>query len=92
MQGKPAGCLAHPDHHRGQTGYVSLILYLTDTKSIVIPSLVSCVSVIKRREGKGALADWEALWMDLKFLCASDFNFEACEVCFIRLITIIKKR
>ncbi len=54
MQGKPAECLAHPDHHRGQTGYVSLILYLTETKSIVSPlSGFMCVwhiKEVKKRE------------------------------------------
>lgn len=92
MQGKPAGCLAHPDHHRGQAGYVSLILYLTETKSIVMLSLVSCVFVIKRRERKGILAHREALWIDLNFLCASVLHFNGCEVCFMRLITVIRKR
>lgn len=51
FQGKPAGCSAHPDHHRGQTAYVSLILYLTETKSIV--SLLSgfmCVCHKKKKK------------------------------------------
>lgn len=74
--------MAHPDHHRGQPGYVSLILYLTETKSIVSPSLVSCVTVVKTREKEGMLDRWEAY---LKF------HFVAREECFINLIKVIRK-
>lgn len=58
MQGKPVGCLAHPDHHRGQTGYVSLILYLTETKSIVSPLsgfMCACHKKKRKRGNPGPL-------------------------------------
>lgn len=51
-KGKSGGFLARPDHHRGQAGYVLLILYLTKTQSIVIHSPVSSASVVKKRREK----------------------------------------
>lgn len=51
-KGKSGGFLARPDHHRGQAGYVLLILYLTKTQSIVIHSPVSSASVVKKRGGR----------------------------------------
>lgn len=59
-KGKSGGFLARPDHHRGQAGYVLLILYLTKTQSIVIHSPVSSASVVKKEEGerKGILDHW----------------------------------
>ena len=86
-RGKPASCLAQPDHHRGPAGYVSLILYLTETKSIVSPSLVSCVSVIKEEKERESWPNGRLSWMDLK--CPSKLHFE---VCVISPITLIRKR
>lgn len=56
FRGKPAGCLAQLDRHRSQTGNVSLILYLTETKSIVsILSGFMCV-YHKSRQSEGMVA------------------------------------
>jgi len=73
VKGEPAGCLAHPDHHRGQAGYVSLILYLTETKSIVVPSLVSRHR--NKRGRKRKLGQWDALWI-LNFYVLQCFALE----------------